>query len=67
MHEVLAPLERHAIAAMRVATLRGMDALHVGTAQAARVDLFVTADRRYCWVAVLAAEAVGLKTELLEA
>ena len=56
MHEVLAPIERHAIAAMRVATLRGMDALHVGTAQAARVDLFVTVGRRQ-----------GLKPELLEA
>lgn len=41
---------------MRVATLRGMDALHVGTAQAARVDLFVTVGRRQ-----------GLKPELLEA
>lgn len=56
-------VERHAIAAMRLATLRGMDALHVGTAQAAHVDLFVTADRRQAQ----AAEAVGLKTELIEA
>ncbi len=56
-------VERHAIAAMRLATLRGMDALHVGTAQAAHVDLFVTADRRQAQ----AADAVGLKTELIEA
>lgn len=56
-------VERHAIAAMRLATLRGMDALHVGTAQAAHVDLFVTADRRQAQ----AAQAVGLKTELIEA
>lgn len=54
--------ERYAIAAMRLATLRGMDALHIGTAQAARVDLFVTADRRQA----AAAQAVGLKTELIE-
>lgn len=54
--------ERYAMAAMRLATLRGMDALHIGTAQAARVDLFVTADRRQA----VAAEAVGLKTELIE-
>jgi uncharacterized protein len=54
--------ERYAIAAMRLATLRGMDALHIGTAQAARVDLFVTADRRQA----TAAQAVGLKTELIE-
>jgi predicted nucleic acid-binding protein len=54
--------ERYAIAAMRLATLRGMDALHIGTAKAARVDLFVTADRRQAE----AAQAVGLKTELIE-
>lgn len=57
------PVERHAIAAMRLATLRGIDALHIGTAQVARVDLFVTADKRQA----LAAQAVGLKTELIEA
>ena len=55
--------ERYAIAAMRVAHLRGMDALHIGTAQAAQVDLFVTADKRQA----TAAQAVGLKTELIEA
>ena len=56
-------MERYAIAAMRMATLRGMDALHIGSAQAANVDLFVTADRRQAQ----AAQAVGLKTELIEA
>ncbi len=55
-------VERYAIAAMRLVTLRGMDALHIGTAQAARVDLFVTADKRQA----AAAQAVGLKTELIE-
>lgn len=55
--------ERYAIAAMRVASLRGMDALHIGTAQAAGVDLFVTADKRQA----AAAQTVGLKTELIEA
>ena len=55
--------ERYAIAAMRVAHLRGMDALHIGTAQAAVVDLFETADKRQA----AAANAVGLKTELIEA
>lgn len=54
--------ERYAIAAMRLASLRGMDALHIGTAQAAGVDLFVTADKRQA----TAAQAVGLKTELIE-
>jgi predicted nucleic acid-binding protein len=57
-----AQAERSAIAAMRAATLRGMDALHIGTAQAARVDLFVTADKRQA----TAAQALGLKTELIE-
>ena len=55
--------ERSAIAVMRVSVLRGMDALHIGTAQSARVDLFVTADKRQA----AAAQAVGLKTELIEA
>ena len=55
--------ERYAIAAMRLVTLRGMDALHIGTAQAAGVDLFVTADKRQA----AAAQSVGLKTELIEA
>ena len=55
--------ERYAIAAMRLANLRGMDALHIGTAQAAQVDLFVTADKRQA----SAAQTVGLKTELIEA
>ena len=40
-----------------------MEALHIGTAQVARVDLFVTADRKQA----LAAQAAGLKTELIEA
>lgn len=54
--------ERYAIAAMRLASIRGMDALHIGTAQAAQVDLFVTADKRQA----SAAQTVGLKTELIE-
>lgn len=58
-----AQVEAHAISAMEKSRLRAMDALHIGTAQAARVDLFVTADRRQA----LAAEAVGLRTELITA
>jgi uncharacterized protein len=58
-----AQVEAHAISAMEISRLRAMDALHIGTAQAARVDLFVTADRRQA----LAAQAVGLKTELIDA
>ena len=54
--------ERYAIAAMRLVALSGVDALHIATAQASRVDLFVTADRRQA----AAAQAVGLKTELIE-
>lgn len=56
-------VERYAISAMRIAPLRGMDALHIGTAQSARVDLFVTADKHQA----AAAQAAGLKTELIEA
>jgi predicted nucleic acid-binding protein len=52
----------YAIAAMEQGPLRGMDALHVGSALASRVDLFVTADRRQAQVA----RGMGLATELIE-
>ena len=55
-------VERFAFAAMEQAPLRGMDALHVGSALAGRVDLFVTADRRQAQ----AARSMGLPTELIE-
>lgn len=56
-------VEDFAVAAMAQVPLRAMDALHIGSAQAARVNLFVTADRRQA----AAAQAVGLKIELIEA
>ena len=55
-------VEAFAIAAMRRARLRAMDALHVGTAMASGIDLFVTADRRQAQ----AASAVGLATEWID-
>lgn len=58
-----AEIEAYAIAVMQRIRLRAMDALHIGTAQQARVNLFVTADRKQAQ----AAQAVGLKTELVEA
>lgn len=57
-----AHVERFAFAAMEQGPLRGMDALHVGSALATRVDLFVTADRRQAQVA----RGMGLPTELIE-
>ncbi|MDB5744988.1 MAG: hypothetical protein JWR68_3303 [Polaromonas sp.] len=56
-------IEALAIGVMAHHRMRVMDALHIGTAQVARVDLFVTADRKQA----LAAQAAGLKTELIEA
>ena len=56
-------VEALANSAMERSRLRAMDALHIGTALAARVDLFVTADRRQA----LAAQTAGLKTELIGA
>lgn len=56
-------IEALAIAAMERSRLRAMDALHIASAQAAKVDLFVTADRRQAQ----AAQAVGLATELIDA
>ncbi len=54
-------VEAFAIAAMRRARLRAMDALHVGTAMACGTDLFVTADRGQAE----AAHALGLATVLI--
>ncbi|MCB2003670.1 MAG: type II toxin-antitoxin system VapC family toxin [Burkholderiaceae bacterium] len=56
-------VERFAFAAMEHEPLRVTDALHVGSALAANVDLFVTADRRLAQVAQL----LGLPAECLEA
>ena len=56
-------VERNALAAMRLVAVGGGEALHIGSAQAAGVDLFVSADQRQA----LAAQAVGLKIELIEA
>lgn len=56
-------IEALALAAMERSRLRPIDALHIATAQAARVDLFATADRRQAQ----AAQAAGLKTEWIEA
>ncbi|MDB5894901.1 MAG: hypothetical protein JWQ88_2432 [Rhodoferax sp.] len=58
-----ARIEALALAAMEGHNLQTMDALHIGTAQAAQVDLFVTADPRQAQ----AAQSVGLKTELIQA
>jgi predicted nucleic acid-binding protein len=55
-------VEAHAAQAMESSRLRATDALHIGAARAAHVDLFVTADRRQAQ----AAQALGLKTELIE-
>ena len=56
-------VEAFAIAAMRRARLRAMNALHVGTAMASGIGLFVTADRSQAD----AAKAVGLATEWIGA
>ena len=54
-------VERFAFAALQHRALRVSDALHIGSALAARVELFVTADRRQAE----AARALGLRTEYL--
>jgi uncharacterized protein len=56
-------VERFAFAAMEHEPLRVTDALHIGSAMAANVDLFVTADRRLAQVA----RAMGLPAECLDA
>jgi uncharacterized protein len=56
-----AHVERYAFAAMERSPLRAMDALHIGSALSARVDLFVTSDRRQA----TAASLMGLRTEYI--
>jgi len=48
---------RHSIIALEENVLRGMDAIHLGSALALNVDIFVSADARQC----AAAEQAGLK------
>lgn len=55
-------VERFAFAAMEHAPIRVTDALHVGSALAANVDLFVTADRRLAQVA----RRLGLPAQCLD-
>ena len=57
-----AGVERYAIRALEASAMRGMDALHVGAALAAGVDLFVTADIRQ----FNGAQALGLNATLLK-
>ena len=57
-----ASVERFAIRALETSAMRGMDALHVGAALAAGVDLFVTADIRQ----FNSAQALGLNATLLK-
>jgi hypothetical protein len=54
-------LERAAIRSLEASPMRAMDALHVGAAIVAGVDLFVTADARQ----FEGAQAAGLKATLL--
>lgn len=48
---------RHSIIAIEKNVLRGMDAIHLGSALALNVDIFVSADTRQC----VAATQAGLK------
>ena len=57
-----ASVERSAIRALEASAMRGMDALHVGAALSAGVDLFVTADVRQ----FNGAQALGLNATLLK-
>lgn len=48
-----------AIATLETSPLRGMDAIHIGSALALQADVFVSADQRQCG----AAERAGLRVE----
>jgi predicted nucleic acid-binding protein len=48
---------RHSIIALESSTLRGMDAIHIGSALALNADVFISSDVRQC----IAAEQAGLR------
>ncbi len=48
---------RHSIIALENSTLRGMDAIHIGSALALNADVFVSSDARQC----VSAEQAGLR------
>ena len=50
-----------AISALETNTLRGMDAIHIGSALALQVDVFVSSDKRQCEAAIQA----GLNVEMI--
>ena len=51
----------HAIASLEDSALRGMDALHIGSAVTLKADVFVSADRRQCDAAARA----GLRVQMV--
>lgn len=51
---------KHSIAALENNVLRGMDALHIGSALALRADLFVSADARQCAAATQSGLTVAI-------
>jgi hypothetical protein len=51
----------HAIARLEDSVLRGMDALHIGSAVTLKADVFVSADRRQCDAAARA----GLRVQMV--
>ena len=55
--EVLA----HSIASLETTILRGMDAIHIGSAVALKADIFISADQRQCEAAIRA----GLRVEAI--
>jgi predicted nucleic acid-binding protein len=50
-----------ALLALETNTLRGMDAIHIGSAQALQVDVFISSDKRQCE----AATQVGLNVVMI--
>lgn len=48
---------RHSIITLENNTLRGMDAIHIGSALALNADVFISADDRQC----ISAERAGLR------
>ena len=59
--ETTAEVVQHAVRALEAYALRGMDAIHIGAAQACGAEVFISADARQCQ----AAGALGFEVVVL--
>jgi predicted nucleic acid-binding protein len=60
LYDLTPEVQCHAVESLENNTLRGMDAIHIGSTLALKADVFVSADQRQCE----AARKAGLQVEV---